>query len=57
MTVLFSESAEGLVHSLDLLHEYCERWQLTVNLKKTKVIVFNLGGRLLKDNIFKYDNT
>ena len=31
--VIFSESAVGLQHGLDLLQEYCQRWRVTVNPK------------------------
>jgi hypothetical protein len=55
--VLLSESAEGIQYSIDLLQEYCKKWHLTVNLNKTKVIVFNKGGRLYTENIFKYNES
>ena len=39
--ILFlSESAEGLQKSLDKLSEYCKKWQLPVNVKKTKATIF-----------------
>ena len=38
--VIFSESAVGLQHGLDLLQEYCQRWRLTVNPNKSKIIIF-----------------
>lgn len=38
--VLFSESETGLQKGLDLLKQYCDRWKLTVNTQKTKVMVF-----------------
>jgi hypothetical protein len=38
--LLLSESAEGLQKSLDKLSEYCKKWQLSVNVKKTKAIIF-----------------
>jgi hypothetical protein len=31
---------EGLQKSLDKLSEYCKKWQLPVNVKKTKAITF-----------------
>jgi hypothetical protein len=52
--VLLSESAEGLQHSLNALHHYCNKWDLRVNIDKTKVIIFNKSGRLLKNVHFKY---
>ena len=35
-----SESAAGLQKQLDALASFCEERQLTVNLSKTKVVVF-----------------
>ena len=42
--VLLSESATGLLSCLNRLQSYCETWGLTINLSKTKVIIFNKGG-------------
>ena len=44
--ILFSKSAEGLQKSLDVLAEYCDRWKLLVNAKKTKILIFRKGGGL-----------
>ena len=38
--ILMSESAAGLQKQLDVLARFCEERQLTVNLSKTKVVVF-----------------
>ena len=38
--ILMSESAAGLHQQLDVLTSFCEQRQLTVNLSKTKVVVF-----------------
>jgi len=43
---LFSSSPIGLQRLLNRLAEYCDKWRLTVNLKKSKIIVFRKGGRL-----------
>ncbi len=43
--VLMSPTAEGLQHSLALLEQYCEEWALTVNLDKTRVMVFQKKAR------------
>jgi hypothetical protein len=40
--------AKGLQKSLDILKTYCDKWNLKVNIGKTKVIVFNKSGRILK---------
>jgi len=43
--VLLSD-AQGLQQMLDSLHGYCNKWSLTVNVDKTKILVFRKGGRL-----------
>ena len=39
-TVILANSSSDLQKSLDLFHNYCEKWHLRVNMSKTKVIVF-----------------
>ena len=39
--VIMSESARGLQNSLDKLSDYCNKWNLTVNISKTQVVIFN----------------
>ena len=39
--VLISTSEEGLQKSVDKLSEYCNYWDLKINIDKTKVVVFN----------------
>ena len=48
--VLLSASAKGLQQKLDILEKYCNEWCLTVNLNKTKILIFNKAGRHLKVN-------
>ena len=38
--MLLSPTQEGLQQHLDLLHRFCQTWALTVNLSKTKIMVF-----------------
>ena len=52
--VLFGNTSEELQKSLDVLEEYCDRWRLTVNTSKTKILIFRKGGRLSGDLQFKY---
>ena len=40
---------------MDKLNKYCETWKLNINLKKTKIIIFNRGNRLIKSE-FKINN-
>ena len=44
--ILFSQSSEELQNSLDTLFEYCQRYKLSVDTSKTKVMVFRKGGIL-----------
>ena len=46
--VLISRSGEGLQRQIDSLHEYCQKWKLYINIKKTKSMVFNRGNNLIK---------
>ena len=38
--VIFSSSHTGLQNALNKLEKYCDDWQLTVNINKTKVMIF-----------------
>ena len=46
---VLSQTASGLQKSLDSLTQYCSKWNLSINIDKTKVVVFNKGGRLKED--------
>ena len=46
--ILMSESAKGLQTALDKLSAYCETWGLEINLCKTKILIFNSNGRLIR---------
>lgn len=52
--VLLSESSEGLQKSINNLSDYCAKWDLTVNLQKTKIIIFNKAGKQLKNFHFSF---
>ena len=54
-TVLLSSSREGLQKRLDSLGMFCKDWCLDVNICKTKILMFNKTGKLLK-NDFIFDN-
>lgn len=46
--VLLSETKQGLQQGLDKLHDYCYQWGLSVNVDKTKCLVFKNGGKINK---------
>ena len=39
------------------LEKFCDTWQLEVNIDKSKVIIFNSSGKLLKGPSFLYRGT
>ena len=53
--VLLSSSSEGLQKRLGGLRLFCNDWCLDVNICKTKILIFNKTGKLLKDE-FSFDN-
>lgn len=38
------------------LEKYCDKWKLEINLKKTKIMIFNKQGSLIKKHKFYYKN-
>jgi len=54
--VLISESKDGLQNSLNSLYTYCEKWNMTVNIDKTKVMIFRKGGRVGVNDKWSYNN-
>ena len=52
---IFSLSQKGLQEKIDILEKYCKKWGLEINIKKTKIIVFNKQGANMKKFKFYYD--
>jgi hypothetical protein len=52
--VLMSKSLRGLQKQLDELNIFCKEWDLTVNMKKTKVVVF---GSRVNSSPLHYDGS
>jgi hypothetical protein len=42
-TILLAESTEDLQVQLNAFGEYCNNWQMKVNVNKTKIMVFGFG--------------
>ena len=53
-TVILSETPEGLQNALNTFEIYCNMWKLTVNLNKTKVVVFS-KRKSNKHNFYMYN--
>lgn len=43
--VIFSETAHELQEMLNTLYSYTSVWDLTVNVQKTKIVIFRNGGK------------
>ena len=43
---IFSTTIEGLQAGIDNLSKYCSKWGLTVNIIKTKIVIFRRGGKV-----------
>lgn len=52
--IILSETQIGLQKSLDNLSEYCNNWQLTVNVKKTKTMIIQNNPPKIKKSFIKY---
>ena len=46
--VLFSTFSAGLQQRLNALNRFCKEWCLDLNVSKTKILVFNKAGKLMK---------
>ena len=55
--VLMSETANGLQSALNKLTGYCAKWDLDINIEKTKVMIFNKSGRIIKKYKFLIKDT
>ena len=52
-TVLLSENKTDLQNALNIFESFCGEWKLTVNIEKTKVLVFG-RGKQPKNETFTY---
>ncbi len=54
--ILLSGTENGLQKCLDRLELYCSQWHLSLNLSKTKTVIFRRNGHKLKAPCFRYGN-
>ena len=54
--VLLSTTEKGIQSCVDKLSKFAKDWKMTINTNKTKMLVFNKGGRL-KNIKIKYNNS
>jgi hypothetical protein len=50
--VLFAKNKEDLDNLLKTLETYCKENEITINTKKTKCMIFNKGGRLMRRQFY-----
>ena len=54
--VILCEMEERLQSSSDNLKQYCDKWNLTLNITKRRTVVFGKGGPLRQQKRWTYDN-
>ena len=54
--VILLSSSLGLQSKLDLLQAFCEDWCLSINIDKTKVVIFNKAGWLINSQSYSIFN-
>jgi hypothetical protein len=54
--VIWAEKPSGLQEMLNALHYYTKDWNLTVNITKTKIVVFRNGGRIKENEKWVYND-
>jgi hypothetical protein len=54
---LMSDTVKGLQSQLNALSEFCDKYMLSVNETKTKIVVFKKGGVLARNEKWTYKNT
>ena len=54
--VIFSETKDGLQEMLNALYIYTKKWKLTVNIDKTKIVIFRNGGVVKDEDKWFYDD-
>lgn len=54
---LMSDTVKGLQSQLNVLSEFCNKYMLSVNVTKTKIVVFKKGGVLARNEKWTYKNT
>ena len=50
--LLVSLSKEDLQVKLNVVETFCKGWGLSINIKKTKILIFNKAGAKIKKHVF-----
>ena len=54
---LVSDTVVGLQKQLNILCQFCQTYKISVNITKSKILVFKRGGRLAASEKWYYDNS
>ena len=54
--LILSETKEGLQHSLNNISNYCDNWQLDINVNKTKSMIFKQNSTKTEPSFVYYRN-
>ena len=49
--LILSETEDGLTECLQRLNRYSHKWKMTISTKKTKIMIFNKSGRMIRIKI------
>ena len=52
--VLLTENSDELQIMLDCVYNWCKKWQMSVNLDKTKIVSFRKRDQIRMNRVFKY---
>ena len=52
---ILSLSSEGFQNCLNRIYMYCNKWKIEVSTVKTKILIFNTSGKLMKGYRFHYN--
>ena len=52
--LLISKSKQGLQKQIQIVDQYCSDWKHTLNVEKTKTVIFNRAGATLKKEQIQY---
>ena len=50
--ILLSDTKKGLQKQIDKLLLFCTKWKLEINIKKTKIMIFNRGNKIIKSDFY-----
>ena len=46
--LILSEREDGLIEYLQRPNKYSHKWKMTISTKKTKIMIFNKSGRMIR---------